>query len=40
MKQWAVVRFLTLKDLKDKEIEIQLTNMYDDEAFRISAVKK
>jgi hypothetical protein len=40
MEQRAVGRFLTLKDLKTKEIAIELTNMYGDEALQISAVKK
>jgi hypothetical protein len=31
---------LTLKDLKTKEIQMDLTSMYDEEAFQISAVKK
>jgi hypothetical protein len=40
MKQRAVIRFLTLKDLKTKKIAIKLTSVYGDEAFQISAVKK
>jgi hypothetical protein len=40
MEQRVVLRFLTLKDLKAKEIQMHLTSMYDNEAFQISAVKK
>jgi hypothetical protein len=40
MEQRAVIRFLTLKGLEAKEIEMKLRSMYRAEAFRISAVKK
>jgi hypothetical protein len=40
MEHRAVVRFLGLKDLKAKEIQMDVTSVYDDEAFQISAVKK
>jgi predicted GTPase len=40
MEQRAVVRFLTFRGLKAKEIEMKLTNVYGDEALQISAVKK
>jgi hypothetical protein len=33
MEQRAVVRFLMLKDLKAQEIQMDLTSVYDDEAF-------
>jgi hypothetical protein len=36
----AVARCLTFKGLKATNIEMEFTNMYSDEAFRISAVKK
>jgi transposase len=40
MEQRAVVRLLALKDLKAKEIPMDVTSVYHDEAFQISAVKK
>jgi hypothetical protein len=40
MEQRAVVRVLTLKGLKAKEIEMELRSVYGDEALQISAVKK
>jgi hypothetical protein len=40
MEQRAVVCLSTLKDLKAKKIEMELTSVYGDEALRISAVKK
>jgi hypothetical protein len=39
-EQRAAVRFLTRKGLKAKEVEMELTSAYGDEAFQISAVKK
>jgi hypothetical protein len=39
-EQRALVGLLTLKGLKAKEIEIELTNMYGDWALQISVVKK
>jgi hypothetical protein len=36
----TVVRFLTLKGLKAKEIEMELTTMYGNEALQISTRKK
>jgi hypothetical protein len=40
MEPRAVVRVLSLKGLKAKEIEMALTSVYGDEALQISAVKK
>jgi hypothetical protein len=40
MEQRQIVRFFTLKSLKAKEIEMELTSMYGDEALSISAMKK
>jgi hypothetical protein len=40
MEQRTVVRFLTRKSLKAKEIEMELTNVYGNEVFLISAIKK
>jgi transposase len=40
MEQRAVVHFLTVKGLKAKEIEMELTSIYEDEALQISALKK
>jgi hypothetical protein len=40
MKPPSVVRSLILKGLRLKEIKIELTNMYGDEALLITAVKK
>jgi hypothetical protein len=39
MEQQAIVRFLSLKCLKAKEIEMELVSTYGDEALQISAVK-
>jgi hypothetical protein len=39
MEQRTVVRFLILKGLNAKEIEMEFTSVYDDEALQISAVK-
>jgi hypothetical protein len=40
MEQRAVVRFLTLKGLKTKEIEMEITNVHGDEALQIYTGKK
>jgi hypothetical protein len=40
MEQRAVVPLLSLKGLKAKEIEMELTSIFRDEALLISAVKK
>jgi hypothetical protein len=40
MEQGAVVRFLDVKGLKVKKVEMKLTNLYGDEALQISAGKK
>jgi hypothetical protein len=40
MEQRAVVRLLTFKGFKAKEIEMELTSMYSDEALQIFTVKK
>jgi hypothetical protein len=40
MEQRAILRVLTVKGLKALEIEIDLTSVYGDEAFQISARKK
>jgi transposase len=40
MGQRAIASVLTLKGLKAKEIEMELTSVYGDEALEISAVKK
>jgi hypothetical protein len=40
MEQRARPRVLTFKGLNAQEIEMELTSVYGDEAFQISAVKK
>jgi hypothetical protein len=40
MEQRAIVRFLTLKSLKAKEIEMELTSVHGDEVLSISAITK
>jgi predicted ATP-binding protein involved in virulence len=40
MQQNTVVRLLTIKGLKGKKIEMELTSVYGDEPLQISAVKK
>jgi hypothetical protein len=40
IEQQAVVRLLSLKGLKAKEIETELTRVCGDEKLQISAVKK
>jgi hypothetical protein len=40
MEQRAIIRILTFKSFKAKKIETKHTNMYEDEALQISAVKK
>jgi hypothetical protein len=40
MKQRAVVGFLALTGLKAKEIEMERTSLYGNEALQISARKK
>jgi hypothetical protein len=39
-EQRAALRCLPLKDLKAKDIEMELTNVYNNEALQISAGKK
>jgi hypothetical protein len=38
MEQRAVLGFLTVKDLKAKEIEMKLPNVYGDETLQISVI--
>jgi hypothetical protein len=40
MEQRAIVRFLNIKGIKTKEIEMELTSVYGDEAFQTSVIKK
>jgi hypothetical protein len=40
MDQRTVICLLTLKGIKAKKIEMELTSMYDNEGLQISAVKK
>jgi hypothetical protein len=40
MEQRAIVRFSNIKGIKAKEIQMELTSVYGDEAFQISAIKK
>jgi hypothetical protein len=40
MAQRTVFRFLTLKGLKAKEIEMELTSVYGNEGLQIFSVKK
>jgi hypothetical protein len=40
MEQRAIAHFFTLKGLKAKEIEMELTSVYGDGAVQISAAKK
>jgi hypothetical protein len=40
MERRTIVRFLLVKSLKTKEIAMELTIVYDDEALQIFAMKK
>jgi transposase len=40
MERRAAVRFLTVKGLKSRDVEMELTSVYDDEGCQISAGKK